>query len=135
MKKSKFWKDKENPWRYYHFTLVYHKWRPYDVSFLRYQVRQTLSQKWKHLVILSFYTSVPKLMIIGYTVLEIWCMTDVIVVFHFGQFLPFYPLNSPRNENIKKLKNYVWRYHSFTQVHQKSWLYATLFLRYGMWPM
>ena len=37
----------------------------------------------KHLKISSFYTSVPKLMIISYTVLEIWHVTDVIVVFHF----------------------------------------------------
>ena len=38
----------------------------------------------KHLKISSFYTSVPKLMIISYTVLKIWHVTDVIVVFHFG---------------------------------------------------
>ena len=43
------------------------------------------------LEILSIYTSVPKLMIIGYTVLEIWCMMDVIVVFHFGQFFALSP--------------------------------------------
>ena len=44
-------------------------------------------KKWKkHLEISSFYTSVPKTMIICYTVPEIWRMTDVIVVFHFGLF-------------------------------------------------
>ena len=49
----------------------------------------------KHLEISSFYTSVPKLMIIGYTILEIWQVTNVIVVFHFGQifFLFFDFLN------------------------------------------
>ena len=52
----------------------------------------------------SSYTSVPKIMIICYTVPEIWHVTDVIVTFHFVQFLPFYPPNSPQNENIKKLK-------------------------------
>ena len=36
------------------------------------------------LEISSFYTSVPKIMIICYTVFEIWHVTDVIVVFHFG---------------------------------------------------
>ena len=41
-------------------------------------------KKWKkRLEISSFYNSVPKLMIICYTVPEIWCMTDVII-FHFG---------------------------------------------------
>ena len=37
-------------------------------------------------------TSVPKIMIISYTVLEIWHMMDVIVIFHLGQiFCPFTP--------------------------------------------
>ena len=35
-RKSKFWKNEKNPWRYYHFTNVYHKWQSYDVWFLRY---------------------------------------------------------------------------------------------------
>ena len=48
-------------------------------------------EKIELLEILSFYTWVPKLMIIGYTVLEIWCVTNVIVVFHFGQFLALLP--------------------------------------------
>ena len=34
-KKSKFWKNEKN-WKCYHFQLVYHKWRSYDVWFLRY---------------------------------------------------------------------------------------------------
>ena len=31
-------------------------------------------------------------------------MTDVIVVFYFGLFLPLYPTNSLKNENFKKMK-------------------------------
>ena len=31
-------------------------------------------------------------------------MTDVIVIFPFGLFLPFYPPNSLKNENFKKKK-------------------------------
>ena len=138
--KSKFWKNKENLQRYYHFTLVYHKWRSYDV-WLCFEKMKTKKGKnardiiilhkctinnnhmiygsWnitcnRHiffpfnppnspknenikkmktpgLEILSIYTSVPKLMIIGCTVLEIWCMMDVIVVFHFGQFFALSP--------------------------------------------
>ena len=40
---SKFWKSEKNTCRYYHFTNVYHKWKPYDayVCFLRYGVWQT----------------------------------------------------------------------------------------------
>ena len=37
-KKSKFWKK---TCRYHQLTFVYHKWQPYDVSFLRYRVQQT----------------------------------------------------------------------------------------------
>ena len=40
----------------------------------------------KCLEISSYYTSVPKIIIICYTVPEIWCMTDVIFIFHFGLF-------------------------------------------------
>ena len=46
-------------------------------------------------------------MIICYTVPEIWCMTNVIVIFHFGLFfalLPPPPRNSPKNQNFKKMK-------------------------------
>ena len=40
-------------------------------------------------------------MIIWYTVPEILCMTDVIVIFHFGLF--FALLTCPKNENFKKM--------------------------------
>ena len=49
-------------------------------------------KKWKKcLEISSFYISVPKIMIICNTVPEIWCMTDVIVIFHFGLFFALLP--------------------------------------------
>ena len=31
-------------------------------------------------------------------------MTDLIVIFHYELFLPFYPLNSPKNQNLKQMK-------------------------------
>ena len=61
-----------------------------------------IKKKWKKsLEISSLYASVPKIMTICYLVPEIWCVTDVIVIFHFGYFLPFYPIpiNSPKNQN------------------------------------
>ena len=107
--KSK-WK---NAWRYYHFTYVYHKWKLHDVWFLRHGVQQTYffsnfgpffvlltplknksskfwktEKKKKNLSLL--YTSVPKIMTICY-VLEIWWVTNVIVIFHFGLFFPLLP--------------------------------------------
>ena len=63
-------------------------------------LKVNILKKWKkHLEVLSFYTSVPKIMIIWYTVPEIWHMTDVIILCYF---LPFYPRNSLKNENLKK---------------------------------
>ena len=82
----------------------------------------------------SFYKSVPKIMIICYTVPEIRCMTDVIVIFYFGLFLAFYSLLTAQkiktSKNEKKKKN-TWRYHHFTHVHQKLWLDNVQFLRNG----
>ena len=43
--------------------------------------------------------SVPKIMIICYNVPEIWHVTDVIFIFHFELFLPFY---IPNRVGIKK---------------------------------
>ena len=53
-------------------------------------------------------------MIICYTVPEIWYM-DVIVIIHIGLFFALLPPTTAR-KNEKK----AWRYHHFTQVHQKS---------------
>ena len=69
---------------------------------------------------ISFYTSVPKIMIICYTVLEIWHVTDVIVVFHFGPFFALLHPNSPKNQNLEKNEKITWGYHHFTQVYKKS---------------
>ena len=53
------------------------------------------SKKWKkekkHLQI-SFYTSVPKIMIKCRTVPEIWCVTDVITFSYWANFCSFTPI-------------------------------------------
>ena len=89
-RKSKFWKNEKNTWKYYHFTNVYHKWQSYDIWFFRYGMQQTnffvildcflpfyhsntqkikILKNWKKpLEISSFYISAPKIMIICYTV-------------------------------------------------------------------
>ena len=59
-------------------------------------------------------------MIICYTVLEIWHVTDVIVVFHFGPFFALLHPNSPKNQNLEKNEKITWGYHHFTQVYEKS---------------
>ena len=67
--------------------------------------KMKISEKWKkHLEISSFYTIAPKLMIIGYTVREIWVRDGCNCIFHCVHFLHFYPPNSPKNKNFKKKK-------------------------------
>ena len=103
------------------FSLFYHHNSPKDKN-----IKQ---MKQKHLEIWSFSTSVPKMIIIGYTVPDIWHVTDVIVIFHFGLLFALLLPQQPKKWNC------IWRYYHFTQVYQKSSLYAILFLRYGVWQI
>ena len=43
-------------------------------------------------------------MIICYTVPEIWRVTDVTVIFHFGLVFALLPPNSPKKSKFKKMK-------------------------------
>ena len=58
-------------------------------------------KKKESLEISPFYTSVPKVMIIGYTVPEILHVTDN---FHFGLYFSLLASNSPKNEKFKTIK-------------------------------
>ena len=61
-----------------------------------------ISNKWKkHLKISSFNISVPKILIICFTVPGICCVMDVII-FHFGPFFALLPC--PKNQNFKKMR-------------------------------
>ena len=77
--------------------------------FAFYPTNNPKSKFWKNenkpLEISSFYTSVPIIMIICYTVPETWHMMKVMLLFILGYFLLFYqPNNSPKNQNFKKMK-------------------------------
>ena len=94
------------------------------------------AQKWKKtLEISSFYTIVPKIIIICYTALDIWCMTDVII-FHFGLFFALLPPLQPitwkfqqqQKKRRKKIPRDIFILHKCTKNHN-----AILFLRYCMW--
>ena len=50
-----------------------------------------LKKRKKPLEISSFYICVPKIMIRWCTVPEIWCVTDVIFISHFGLFFALLP--------------------------------------------
>ena len=52
----------------------------------------------------SFFTRVPQIIIICYTVPEIRYVTDVICIFHSGLFLPFYPLTAQKFKIKKKIE-------------------------------
>ena len=66
--------------------------------------KMKIPKKWKNHLEISFYTSVPKIMIICYTVHEIWCVTDVIITFHFGLFFALLPPITARKMKFKKMK-------------------------------
>ena len=109
-RKSKFSKNGKNNWRYYHFTNLNNSHMMYGSSDIECNRQNILSfwtifchftplttqkikilEKWKKcLEISSIYNSVPKIMIICYTVPEIWCVTDVII-FYFGPFFALLP--------------------------------------------
>ena len=101
--------------------------------------KMNISKKWKKcLEISSFDTNVPKIMIIYYTVPEIWCVMDGIVIFHFGLFFVLLPTLTIQKIKISKKwkkKQNNWRYHHFTHVYQKLWLHDVWFLRYGVQRM
>ena len=59
------------------------------------------------LEISSFYTSVLKIMIIYYTVPEIWCVTDVVFFFNFGLFFAFLPPPPPPTDGKSDIKRWV----------------------------
>ena len=78
-----------------------------------------ISKKWKkHLEISPFYISVLKLMIMYHTVPEMWHVTDVIVIFHFGLFFARLAPNSLKNQNfikMKKFPGYIIILHMYTK--------------------
>ena len=78
----------------------------------------------KILEISSFNTSVPKIMIIGYTVPEIWHMMDAIVIFSFWALLfPFIPLTAQKMKNLQKWKKHadIIILHMWTKSHDHSY--------------
>ena len=123
---------KKNTWRYHYFTPVYQKSWWYDLQFLRYGVRQSVTnwwlwsifcpftpppptvllktqdirilKKWKQLLeISSFYTSVPKTTITWGMVPEMWSETYRIFCY-FGPFFALFPLPPPRKKTTQKIK-------------------------------
>ena len=76
-----------------------------------------------------FYICVPKMMIRWCTVPEICCMMNVII-FHFGPFFALLPPNSPKNQNLKKMKKAPG---DITILHMCNKNYDQMM--YGSWDM
>ena len=108
--KIKVLKKWKNSWWYHHFTQIYmytindnhmmygswdteHDgqnffsiWTIFCPKNLKNLKNQNLEKMKKPLEISSFYTNVSQIMIIWCTVPDIQCMTNVILIFHFGIF-------------------------------------------------
>ena len=164
-KYENFEKVKKNFWRYYYFTHVYHKWQSYEVWFLRYEVWQIeflvilyhflpfylpnnlknknfvkLKKNPRHIIILHMCPINGNHMMYGswdterdgQNFLSFWTI-----------FCTFNPLSTRQIKILKNWKKasgdfekkYTSRYHHFSQMYQKLWSYATLFLRYDAWEM
>ena len=54
-------------------------------------------------------------MIICYTVRYIWHVTHAIFIFHFGFFLPFYPLPAKKIKRMKKTPGDITILHMCTK--------------------
>ena len=101
------WDIEHNRYNFSHFKWLFallHPNNPENQGFEK-------MKKKKHLEILSFYTSAPKIMIICYTVPEIWYMADC----YFSSWVTFYhftPLTAWKIK-IKKKRNKVLEIPSF----------------------
>ena len=125
-RKSKFFKNEKNTWRYYHFTNVYHKRQSYDVWFLKYRVQRTEVFVILDRVLSFYFPNNPKNQnfekmkknnwrYYHFTyVYQNWQSYDVWFLRHWARqteffvildhFLPFYPLNNLKNQNFEKTK-------------------------------
>ena len=146
-KKSKFWRNIKKCWRYHHFacvpktTIIWstvpdirderHNFLSFWAIFALLPTNNSENQNLKKMkktsgdvIVLHMCTKNPDHMMYGFSDMKRNRQFLVIL----GHFLPFYHTKNPKNQNK------TWRYHS-TQVSQKSWSYAILFLRYGAWWM
>ena len=122
-KNENFEKMKKNAWRYYDFTHKYHKWKSYNVWFLRYGVQHFgpfLTHFWPHYwpwklkfgknikkpgdIIFLYMCTINE----DHTMYEVWFMrykgreTDFFV--SFGPFLALWPSNKPKKSKFEKMK-------------------------------
>ena len=159
-----FQKMKKNPWRYHHFTQVHYKWQSYDIWFLRYEVHQTnfFLSSWPFIIFCPFtclttwkmkfkkkMKKMPGDIIIlhkctknhDHRLYYSWDMASDRCNCYFSFWAIFclfnHTLLTAEKMKISKKwkKNNGCGSHHFTQLQQKSWSYAILFLTYSTWQM
>ena len=119
----KNWKKNKKPWRYYHFTHVYHKWQSYDAWFLRYwawetgsfwtifcpytplttqKIRILKSEKkaWRYYHFTNAHNKWQSYDV-WFLRYEAWWTEFFVILDHFFHF---YPPKNLKNENFKKMK-------------------------------
>ena len=151
--KIKIWKKCKKTWTYYPSYACVPKWRSYDVWLLRYKgttdslltffallnkksiFKKNEKNAWRYYHFTQVYQKSW-----SYAMLYCsWGMTrDGLLFFILSYFFcPFtlLPLTVRKIKIKKKCEKKTWTCHHFTQVYQKSWSYAILFLRYGAWWM
>ena len=120
--------------RHYPFTHAYHKWRSYDVWFLRYKAWQT-----KFFFILGIFCPLTLLKTQKINILpgEILSLSNATQIFFIlGFFLPFYPsppspipLTTPENQIFEKMKNTPPKIISYDENEKEN------HMMHGSWDM
>ena len=85
---------------YFSFLAIFYLFTPLTAWKIK------ILKKWKKCLEISFYICVPRIMIWWCMVLEICCLTYVIVISHFGLFFALLP-NSPKNQDFEKWKKHL----------------------------
>ena len=94
--------------------IIFHFGQSLEITILRYRHWTQVYQKsWSYAILLLRYMVRD-----GCNYFSFW-----------ANFCPFTPLTAQNNNNSNKT---TWIYDHFTQMYQKSWSYAILFLRYMM---
>ena len=133
---------------------VYHKWRSYHNNFwnVRCDRQKCLSfwtiffpfsllKTWKIKIFTLKKTHGDIIILYTCTINDnddVWFLrygAHQTIFCHSGPFFALLPLYGSRKLKFRKNEINNWIYYHFTNVHQKSWSYAILFMRYSIWWM
>ena len=93
---------------YFSFWAIFCSFTPPTAQKIKIEKKKINKKKMKnHLMISSFYKSVPKIMNRWCTVPEIECMADLIAISHLDYFLSFYLPQIPKIKILKKGKIFL----------------------------